>query len=244
MDWFFTEHAGNAGDTHIITGEDAVHITKSLRMSVGEIITLCDKQRNEHLCRIEKIDRDTVTVRIVTKEECSHEPSINLTLYFALTKGDKPETVIQKCIELGVTEIVPVLTDRCVSRPDAKSAEKKLKRYQKIALQAAMQSRRGIVPEIKPLAELKDAAKDCGKYDKTILFYEGGGQSIRDIITETDRNIAVWIGPEGGFEEREVEILCKNGAVTATLGKRILRAETAPIAAAAAIMFHTGNMEL
>ena len=124
MDWFFTEHAGNAGDTHIITGEDAVHITKSLRMSVGEIITLCDKQRNEHLCRIEKIDRDTVTVRIVTKEECSHEPSINLTLYFALTKGDKPETVIQKCIELGVTEIVPVLTDRCVSRPDAKSAEK------------------------------------------------------------------------------------------------------------------------
>ena len=244
MDWFFTEKAGEKGDLHLITGEDAVHITKSLRMSVGEVIALCDRQKKEHLCKIEKIDSNGVLVRITSKEDCTHEPTIRLTLYFALTKGDKPETVIQKCIELGVSEIVPVLTDRCVSRPDARSAEKKLARYRKIALQAAMQSRRGIVPDVRPLTDIKTAAKGLGEYDKIILFYEGGGRSLRELITPEDKNIAVWIGPEGGFEEREVELLCSCGAQTATLGKRILRAETAPIAAAAAIMFHTGNMEL
>ena len=106
-----------------------------------------------------------------------------------------------------------------------------------------MQSRRGIVPDIKPLTELKTAAGELGKYDKVILFYEGGGQPLRELIMPEDKTIAVFIGPEGGFEEREVELLCSSGARTATLGKRILRAETAPIAAAAAIMFHTGNLE-
>lgn len=243
MNWFFADNLGNTGDTHIITGEDAAHITKSLRMAVGEVITICDSQKKEHLCRIEKINSDGVLVRIVSKEECNHEPTVHLTIYFALTKGDKPETVIQRCIELGVSEIVPVLTDRCVSRPDAKSSEKKHKRYQKIAMQAAMQSRRGIIPDVRPLTELKNIAAELNTYDKTILFYEGGGEPLRKLITQEDKNIAMIIGPEGGFEEREVEFLTKNGAAAATLGKRILRAETAPIAATAAIMFHTGNME-
>ena len=243
MDWFFTDSPGEPGDKILITGEDAVHITKSLRMSVGEVITLCDKNGSEKLCSIERINSEGVLVQVTTKEQCDHEPDIELTLFFALTKGDKPETVIQKCIELGVTEIVPVLTDRCVSRPDAKAAARKLARYQKIALQAAMQSRRGIIPQVRPMISLKEAAKDLAGYDKAILFYEGGGQPLRSIIGADDKKLAVFIGPEGGFEEREVELLTESGAVTATLGKRILRAETAPIAAAAAIMFHTGNLE-
>lgn len=202
MDWFFADNLGNTGDTYLITGEDAVHITKSLRMSVGEVITICDKHQNQHLCMIEKINAEGVLVKLTSKEECTHEPTVSITLYFALTKGDKPETVIQKCIELGVTEIVPILTDRCVSRPDSKSAEKKIKRYQKIALQAAMQSRRGIIPSVRPLIELKSAASELERYDKVILFYEGGGEPLRLLITPEDRNIAVFIGPEGGFEER------------------------------------------
>lgn len=243
MDWFFAENIGEVGSTHLITGEDAVHITKSLRMSVGEVITLCDGSKNEHLCKIEHIDREGVLVRVSSEEECTHEPNVEITLYFALTKGDKPETVIQKSIELGVHEIVPVLTDRCVSRPDRKSADKKLTRYRKIALQAAMQSRRGIVPEVRSITDLKQTAAELSQYDKAILFYEGGGEPIRTLITPQDRKIAVFIGPEGGFEEREVELLTENGAQTATLGKRILRAETAPLAALAAIMLHTGNLE-
>ncbi|MBQ8134411.1 MAG: 16S rRNA (uracil(1498)-N(3))-methyltransferase [Clostridia bacterium] len=243
MDWFFADNIGTTGDSFLITGEDALHITRSLRMSVGEVLTLCDNNQNEHLCKIERISSEGVQVRICSTEECTHEPSIRVTLYFALTKGDKPETVIQKCVELGVSEIVPVLTDRCVSRPDRKSADKKFIRYNKIALQAAMQSRRGIIPKVKPMTDLKAILPELSTFDKVILFYEGGGEPLRTLITPEHKNIAVFIGPEGGFEEREVELLLQYGAKTATLGKRILRAETAPLAALSAIMFHTKNLE-
>ncbi len=240
MDWFFAE---NIGETYLITGEDAVHITKSLRMSVGEVITVCDSKRIEHLCKIERINSDGVLVRVISQSECNNEPDINITLFAALTKGDKMEAVIQKSVELGVNEIVPIMTDRCVSRPDSKSAEKKVQRYQKISSQAAMQSRRAIIPTVSRVIELKKVAQSLENFDKIILFYEGGGKPIRDIITDTDKNIAIFTGPEGGFEEREVKFLLESGAVCATLGKRILRAETAPLAALAAIMFHTGNLE-
>lgn len=243
MDWFFTDERPAVGDTVTVTGEDALHITRSLRMSVGEVITLCDPDRREHLCKIEAISSEGVTVRVSEAKDCFHEPTVDVTLYFALTKGDKPETVIQKSVELGAHRIVPMLTERCVSRPDKKSADKKLLRYQKIALQAAMQSRRGIIPEVGELISLADAAKQLDSFDRTILFYEGGGAPLREIIRQKDKTIAVFIGPEGGFDIREVELLREAGAETATLGPRILRAETAPLAALAAIMFHTGNLE-
>lgn len=243
MDWFFAENVGEEGNTYLVTGEDAVHITKSLRMSAGEVITLCGNDKKERLCRIEHIFPDGVLVRVCSAEECTHEPDIEVTLYFALTKGDKPETVIQKSVELGVHRIVPVLTERCISRPDNKAAQKKLLRYRKIALQAAMQSRRGIIPEVFPLVELRKIKEELSRYDKVILFYEGGGKPLRELISEKDKKIAIFIGPEGGFEEDEVDFLTENGAILSTLGKRILRAETAPVVALAAIMLHTGNLE-
>ena len=199
MDWFF---ADNINSTHLITGEDAVHITKSLRMSVCEVLTLCDSQKVEHLCKIERINQDGVLVRVVSESECHNEPTVAVTLFAALTKGDKMETVIQKCVELGVNEIVPVLTDRCVSRPDSKSAAKKQQRYQKIACQAAMQSRRAIIPTVQALAELKKLSEKLSEFDRIILFYEGGGEPLRTLIRPTDKKIAIFTGPEGGFEER------------------------------------------
>lgn len=240
MDWFFTE---KIEETHIITGEDARHISRALRMSVGECITLCDKDKTEHICRIEKINDNGVLVREVSRSECLHEASIDVTLFAALTKGDKMESVIQKSVELGVHSIVPVLTNRCISRPDSRSAEKKRQRYQKIAEQAAMQSQRAIIPEVSGFCELRTAAEALSAFDKAIMFYEGGGKPLRELIESTDKKIAVFTGPEGGYEESEVALLTQSGAYTATLGKRILRAETAPIAALAAIMFHTGNLE-
>ena len=243
MDWFFSD-ASDIGEMHLITGEDAVHITKSLRMSVGESITLCDSSRTEHLCRIERITPEGVLVRAVSRQECTHEPDVRVSLYMSLTKGDKPETVIQKAVELGVYRIVPVLTDRCVSRPDPGSAGKKLQRYRKIALQAAMQSQRAVIPEVKPMITLREAAEELDDYDVSIVFYEGGGLPLRLILDRPEyKNIALFIGPEGGFEEREIELLREKGTAVATLGQRILRAETAPLAAIAAIMFHTGNLE-
>lgn len=241
MDWFFTETV--IGQTHLITGEDAVHITKSLRMSVGEVLTLCDSHQTEHLCQIERITPDGVQVRVVSENECLNEPTVEVTLFAALTKGDKMETVIQKSVEIGVTTIVPVLTDRCVSRPDSKSSSKKQQRYQKIASQAAMQSRRAIIPKIGDFTDLKNVVSELADFDKIILFYEGGGQPLKELILSSDKKIAVFTGPEGGFEEREVALLTAHGAKTATLGKRILRAETAPLVALSAIMFHTGNLE-
>ncbi len=240
MDWFFVDEIQGE---HIITGEDALHITKSLRKSVGEALTLCDKSGVEHLCLIDSINNEGVFVHEITKDECRNEPSINITLFAALTKGDKLETVVQKSVELGVSSIVPVMTSRCVSRPDGKSAVKKQTRYQKIALQAAMQSCRAIVPNVSRVISLDNAAKRLDEFDLSILFYEGGGKSLREILKASAKKIAIFTGPEGGFEESEVDLLAESGAVVATLGKRILRAETAPIAALSAIMLQTGNLE-
>ncbi|MCI5655444.1 MAG: RsmE family RNA methyltransferase [Candidatus Pseudoruminococcus sp.] len=240
MDWFFAE---SVDGEHLITGEDAIHITKSLRKSVGEAVILCDSSGVEHNCLIDRINDEGVLVHEISKTECQNEPSVEVTLFSALTKGDKLETVIQKSVELGISHIVPVLTSRCVSRPDAKSATKKQARYQKIALQAAMQSRRAIIPDVSEIITLEKASKMLSDFDTTIFFFEGGGKSLKEILSSPAKKIAIFTGPEGGFEEREVELLTENGAVVATLGKRILRAETAPIAALAAIMFETGNLE-
>lgn len=240
MDWFFVDEIQGE---YIITGEDALHITKSLRKSVGEVLTLCDKEGVEHLCLIDRINNDGVFVHEVSKSECENEPSVEITLFAALTKGDKLETVIQKAVELGVSHIVPVLTNRCVSRPDGKSAAKKQARYQKIALQAAMQSRRAIIPDVSEIIGLDKAAKRLHDFDLSIFFFEGGGKSLREILNTTAKKIAIFTGPEGGFEEGEVQLLAEGGAAVATLGKRILRAETAPLAALSAIMFQTGNLE-
>ena len=240
MDWFFVE---TVAPTQLITGEDAHHIAKALRKSVGELLTLCDKNKTQHLCRIEKISPEGVLVRVVSANECLHEPSVEITLMAALTKGDKMENVIQKSVELGVHKIVPVLTARCISRPDAKAAEKKQQRYQKIAEQAAMQSQRGIIPTVTAFTDLKTAALTLSSFDKSILFYEGGGAPLRNIIDENCRSLAIFTGPEGGFEESEVQLLADHGDSLATLGPRILRAETAPLAALAAILLHTHNLE-
>ncbi len=240
MDWFFDNIVG---ETHLITGEDANHITKSLRLSVGEMLTLCDKNRIEHLCVIERITNEGVLVRCTSEKECQNEANTEITLFAALTKGDKLENVIQKSIELGVHRIVPTLTDRCISRPDKKAAEKKLLRYQKIAAAAAMQSRRAYIPEVAPVVGLDKAAAMLPDFELCILFYEGGGATLRELISPVPKSIAIFTGPEGGFEEREVELLTKSGAKRATLGKRILRAETAPLAAISALMYATGNLE-
>lgn len=240
MAWFFTDI--NVTDKYIITGEDAQHIRKSLRMREGEELTLVCPDGNEHLCSIESLG-EGVEVKVISSKKCEQEPTVKVTLYQGLTKGDKMDLIVQKAVELGVTEVVPVLTNRCISRPDEKSMNKKTLRLQKIALGAAQQSRRGIVPEIKPMLTLKEAAEKAKSDDVSIVFYEGGGEALCTILKDTPKNISIFIGSEGGFEESEIDYLVNAGTVNATLGKRILRAETAPLAALSAIMFYTGNME-
>ena len=238
---FFVDRVN--GDSHIITGEDASHIIKSLRMKCGEQIILCDDNRVFHTCEITGIMQNSVAVNIISSCECDTEPLVEVTLFQALTKGDKIELIIQKAIELGVTKIVPVITERCISRPDKKSFDKKLERWQKIAKGAAMQSCRGIIPEIKPLTDLNGVIEQSKSLDKTVVFYEKYGDSINTLANNSIKKIGIITGCEGGFEESEIKRLNDAGIPCATLGKRILRAETAPLTALSIIMYITENRE-
>ncbi len=237
--WFFADEVTKP--VHIITGEDALHITKSLRMAAGERLTVCDSGRIAHECEIESISSPSeVIARVLESLPCENEPSTRVVLYQALPKSDKLDSVVQKSVELGVSEIVPVITARCVSRPNDAAAKKKVERWNKIARQAAMQSRRGIVPSVQPVMSFQQAVqRSVGT--RQVICYECGGERLSELLCSEDKEISLFIGSEGGFEEAEVRFAEKNGAKAATLGKRILRAETAPLAALSVIMFITGN---
>lgn len=226
----------------ILDGESARHIAKSLRMRVGDVICVTDGGGEDYGCQIEEITKDEVVLKVCYKQVCESEPTCKVTIYQGVPKSTKLENIIQKCVELGVTEIVPTLTKRCVSRPDDKSAGKKNQRYQKIALEAAQQSGRGIVPKIENMKTLKQALAE-DKSEVKIVFFEGGGKKLTDIIDKNTKSVSIFIGPEGGFEEAEVEQIESAGGVRATLGKRILRTQTAPVAGLTAIMLLTGNLE-
>lgn len=240
MPHFFVDEEIESGE-YSLFGEDGRHIAKSLRMKEGESLTLCSPSGTVHNCVVEKVEGDFVEVRILSSEQSEAEPNVKVTLYQALPKGDKMEFIIQKAVEIGVTEIVPVISSRCVSRPDQKSLSKKILRWQKIAKQAAMQSGRGIVPKVKDAVTFKNGVENA-KGEK-VIFYELGGESVRDILSEKPKEISIFIGSEGGFSSDEVDLVLKKGGRKATLGKRILRAETAPLVALTIIMYETDNLE-
>lgn len=225
----------------VLNARQSRHVAKALRMKKGDMLTLSCQDGGNYGCIIEDITKESVILSLCYRQADNSEPTVKVTLYQGVAKGDKMEDVIQKCTELGVTAVCPVLTRRSVSRPDEKAAAKKQARYQTIALEAAQQSGRGIVPEIKKMTALSEAVKADDSRLK-ILFYEGGGDKLKDIVTAGIGSVSIYIGPEGGFEKEEVELLKQNGAVTATLGPRILRTQTAPVAALSAIMLLTDNM--
>lgn len=228
----------------ILNEEQSRHIARSLRMKKGDMLTVCDGAGTDYGCIIDEITKDFVALSVCYKQASNSEPSIKVSLFQGVPKGDKMEDIIQKCVELGIYEITPVLTKRSVSRPDEKQAQKKQARYQKIALEAAQQSGRGIVPKINKMQNFKQAVQNCNA-DVKILFYEGGGKSIKSIVNENKNasSFAIFIGPEGGFEKEEVDEILNFGGINATLGARILRTQTAPVAALAAIMLLTDNLE-
>ncbi len=226
----------------VLDGERARHIAKSLRMKVGDMLCVTDGGGTDFGCQIDEITKETVRLKVCYKQAVKSEPSCAVTVYQGVPKGSKLEDVIQKCTELGAVRFVPTLTKRCVSRPDEKSAKKKSERYRKIALEAAQQSGRGTVPEVSEMMSLKQALS-ADKSEVKIVFYEGGGERLTDIIKKDTESVSIYIGPEGGFEKDEVEEIVKSGAVCATLGARILRTQTAPVAALTAIMLLTGNLE-
>lgn len=239
MAWFFSEEEISSS-IYLLSGENAKH-AKVLRLREGEALTVVTPSGIQCECAVAEILPEGVQVRVLEQKPCENEPDVFVTLYQALPKGDKMDYIVQKCVELGVSRIVPMLTERCVSRPDAKSLQKKRARWQKIALQAAMQSRRGMIPEVSDCVSFQQAVMLTQENDKTVFFYEMGGDSVKNILTEKPKTIGMFIGSEGGFAQQEADAVIQNGGVAATLGRRILRAETAPLAALSVIMYQTDN---
>ena len=246
MAWFFTNDEITT-EYYTVTGEDAAHIARSLRMKVGEALTLCTPDGRRHECEIAEITRDgsrhDVRVRVLRSTVCEQEPDVKVSLFVALMKGDKIDDVVQKAVELGVYEITPFLSARCISRPDEKSMGKKRVRWQKIADNAASQSRRGVIPRVNACISLRDIPDAVKDTDAAVVFYECGGRKLTEIIPKETRSVALITGAEGGFGQEEIDLLCHKGIAVATLGKRILRAQTAPVAALCAVMLLTGNLE-
>lgn len=215
--------------TVLIVGDDANHIVRSLRMKEGECLTVCDMARREYDCRITALG-ESVTLEVEAERESSSEPPYRATLYQALIKGDKFDTVVQKAVECGASRIVPVLTDRCVVRLDKRDCAKKVARWQRIADEAAKQCGRGELVKVEELMTFKEALADGAKCDLSLFCYEGEENlSLKEALTDgAPGTVAVVIGSEGGFSASEAEAAESAGFKTVTLGRRILRTETAP----------------
>lgn len=227
---FFVENEVIEGRSVILDGESAHHISKSLRMKVGEKIVVCDRKRNEYECVIVSFSSESVEARIEDVRRCLSEPEYKITLYQACPKSDKMDTIVQKAVELGVNEVVAFLSDRCIARYDAKDFEKKCARWQKIALEAAKQSGRGYVPNVRWLADLKSVIAEAKENGEPFMCYEDEEKiTLKQFLVERkDKNsFSFIIGSEGGFSSKEAEICRENGVYTVGLGQRILRTETA-----------------
>lgn len=239
MSRFFVEPL--RGDVAVVTGQDARHIARVLRMRVGEELTLCDGCGTDYQCRILSLSDGEVQAQVVRRMPTESEPTVKVTLYQGLPKSEKMDLIVQKCVEIGVDRIVPVSMARSVVRLNAAEGAKKQLRWQKIAASAAEQSGRGIIPTVtEPISFAQLLSSAAQEY--TLTLYEDGGSPLGSLVNGQTASVSLVVGPEGGFEVAEVEALSRVGAHVATLGKRILRCETAPLVATAIVMQLTGNM--
>ena len=228
-----------------IVGTDVNHISNVLRMKQGEEVWISDGGKKEYRCAIEAFSADEVLLHIIYAQEPDYELSSRIYLFQGLPKADKMELIIQKSVELGAYEIIPVETKRCVVKLDGKKAAKKVERWQQIAESAAKQSKRMLIPNVHQVLSFKEALKYAEAMDIRLIPYElaKGMQETKEILAaiEQGQSIGIFIGPEGGFEEKEVEAAISEGAKPITLGKRILRTETAGLAILSVLMFQLEN---
>ena len=239
MTRFFVSPEELANDNIVLTGENASH-AKVLRLKVGEQVLVCDGEGKECLCAV--VDQNW-NLEVLERRESDSEPAVEVSVYMAFPKSDKLEHVIQKATELGVYEIVAFPSARCVSKPDEKSLKKKLERWQKIAASAAEQSGRGRIPRVVVLPSYAEALKRGGQSDLPMLFYENERATTLHMALNSGqwKTAALLTGPEGGLEEKEVSQAMEAGWRVCTLGKRILRCETAPLCALSAVMYAAGE---
>ena len=239
---FFIEDENAAEDFVTIEGSDVNHIKNVLRMKPGEKIRVCTRNGQNYFCSISDITESFVRADILEKEAESTELPCRIYLFQGLPKNDKMEWIIQKTVELGVYEVIPVAMKNCVVKLDDKKAKSKVTRWQAIAESAAKQSKRMYVPEITNVMSFKQAVDYAKALDVVLFPYElaDGMKKTKEIISQINRgqSVAIFIGPEGGFEESEVELAKEEAdAQVITLGKRILRTETAGLTVLSILMY-------
>ena len=242
MTRFFVSAEELQPDFLVLTGENAQH-AKVLRIKTGEEVLVCDGEGRECLCAVSDVSPGQISLVVKKRQESDSEARVRVSVYMAFPKGDKLEHVIQKATELGAYEIIAFPSARCVSRPDEKSLRKKLERWQKIAASAAEQSGRGRIPQVLTLSSYKEALERAFACDKALLFYENEQATTLQMALRSGeyRTVSLLTGPEGGLEAAEVEQAKQAGLQICTLGKRILRCETAPLCALSAVMYDSGE---
>ena len=238
---FFVTHQAIESDGIRITGPDVNHIKNVLRLKPGETICISDAAGREYTCRIAELTSDMVLAKIEDVQAASAELPVEVYLFQGYPKGDKMETIIQKTVELGVAKIIPVMTKRSVVRLDEKKAAKKQERFQAVALAAAKQAKRGVIPQILPVMSFSEALSLAETLDMILVPYENaeGVKASKKRIQEIagHKSLGIFIGPEGGFDAEEIACIEDMGGHSITLGHRILRTETAGMTVMSIVMY-------
>ncbi|MFA5675014.1 MAG: RsmE family RNA methyltransferase [Christensenellales bacterium] len=223
-------------DKLVITGDEASHIKNTLRMREGDEFIAFDGTGVDYHCRITKTDK-LVRADIITRRQNECEIDVDVTLYQAYPKSGKMEEIVQKAVELGAAGIVPFISARCVKKPDSTA------RLMRVALSAVKQCGRSVLPAVDGILNFEQALEKMQRHERLIVCWEGEkNTSLKTALCGRPKDIAVVIGPEGGFEEYEVESMRKRGGVTVTLGPRILRTQTAGMFVLSAIMYDMGQI--
>ena len=242
MPRFFIKENQIQNNKITIIGEDVNHIKNVIRKQIGDIIEICNQDNEKsYKCEIEKIEEKQITTKII-EELKAQESNIKVDIFQGLPKAEKMELIIQKSVELGANAIIPVNMKRCVVKLDSKSEEKKIERWQKISESAAKQCGRNNISEVKHLVNIKDICNKIKDYDAMIVAYENEKENtlkreLKSLDKTKQQAIAVVIGPEGGIADKEVQQLEEAGAKSITLGKRILRTETASLVVLSNILY-------
>lgn len=250
MPKFFVKNEQINDNKVIIKGEDVNHIKNVLRLNVDDNIQVCNLDTSiNYTCGISKINNEVVECNIFNQIESNSESNIHINIFQGIPKSDKMELIIQKCVELGITELTPVEMKRCIAKIDEKSRTKRIERWQKISEVAAKQCGRDIIPKINDVTNIKNICNLTSEYDIVLLAYENEQKNTLKSELSKIKNagiknykIAIIIGPEGGLDKEEVNLLKKSGAKTVTLGKRILRTETVAFVLTSIIMYELGDL--
>lgn len=246
MPKFFIKKEDIRNEIVTVTGQDATHISKVLRHAVGDTLTLCDGEGTDFSAEITECTKESVTLKITDTIPCLAEPEISVTLFQGLPKQGKMDYIIEKCTELGITRIVPVAMKRSVAKiEDKKSETKKLERWRKIAAESVKQCGRGRIPEITEVMTVDEAINFSATLDLTVAAYENEQEvSLKSVLEKsTPKSIGVFIGPEGGLDDKEIEKFKGANIPSVTLGKRILRTETAGHTVLTTIMYEYNEFE-